>query len=211
MGIGIGFGQWYLAQYGQFDGYPEGQGVTLFRFLSVAPNIDSLKVGLENNIYTPTDEEIEEFYREGEDSESALRQAWEIARRQPNTPFKAFQGGFHTLYPSLSRNTSAKILGIIVRTAQEDKDKKLPIYKEVEYVTQWDCEWAYVVDLDKEILEIYKGMHGGFVPKHDGHQFKDVGGENDQVPGLVRTFEFSELFLLKDDKEFVTKAKENLP
>ncbi len=38
--------EWVLAQYGQFDGYPEGQGIKVVRFLSVAQNIQKSQGGL---------------------------------------------------------------------------------------------------------------------------------------------------------------------
>lgn len=56
-------GKWVVAQYGQWDGYPEGQGVKIYRFLSVARNIDNLKAGLAH-LYIPTDAEMENINRE---------------------------------------------------------------------------------------------------------------------------------------------------
>src|ERR1051325_10492051 len=43
-------GRFVVAQYCQWDGYPEGQGVTLVKFLQVPNNIQRLKNGL-NHIY----------------------------------------------------------------------------------------------------------------------------------------------------------------
>ncbi len=63
------------------------------------------------------------------------------------------------------------------------------------------CEWAYVVDLDKEVLEVY----GGGEKKHKDHRFKDVGSENAPVPALVCSFDFSELYLMKGQEEFLAK------
>ncbi|KAF2194392.1 hypothetical protein K469DRAFT_773578, partial [Zopfia rhizophila CBS 207.26] len=45
-------GRFVVAQYGQWDGYPEGQGVTLMKFLCVPINIQRLKDGLKH-IYEP--------------------------------------------------------------------------------------------------------------------------------------------------------------
>ncbi|KAK3995450.1 hypothetical protein QBC44DRAFT_378619, partial [Cladorrhinum sp. PSN332] len=100
------------------------------------------------------------------------------------------KGGLSILYPSIARGTGANILGLIVRAAQESENMKLPIYQELRFLTCFNCEWAYVVDLDKEVLEVYKGW-GARVPKHDGHRFKDIGDAGATVPGLVRTFDFS--------------------
>ncbi len=46
-----------VAQYGQWDGYPEGQGVTLMKFLRMPINIQQLKDGLEH-IYKLSKQEV---------------------------------------------------------------------------------------------------------------------------------------------------------
>lgn len=48
------------------------------------------------------------------------------------------------------------------------------------------------------------------VSKEDGHRFKDVGPEDAYVPRLVCSFDFSELFLLKSEEEFLEKVNEQL-
>lgn len=65
-------GKWWIAQYGQWDGYPEVQGVRIFRFLSVARNIEDLKAGLAH-VYVPTKDEL--------DAISGELDAWESAQQ----------------------------------------------------------------------------------------------------------------------------------
>ncbi|AEO65721.1 8864f935-279e-4920-8fd5-1341344e408c [Thermothielavioides terrestris] len=199
-------GKWYLAQYGQFDGYPEGQGVKIINFLSVARNVENLKAGLEH-IYEPTSEELDAIWEECE--------AWDANRRaqqqQPSSIFERNMYGINQLYPSLARDTSAGILGIIARAAQteeedraEKKPKKIPVHLELEFANDTlFCEWVYVIDLDKEVLEVY----GGGERKHDGHRFKDVGPEDAAVPAFLCSFAFSEIYLMKSPEEFLEKAQ----
>ena len=201
-------GKWFLAQYGQFDGYPEGQGAKIFKFLSVAHNIENLKAGLENHIYEPTAEELEAIYTECE--------AWdENLRAQGNSHYERNMVGINQLYPSLARETSAGILGIIARASKkveaegeaEKESKKIPVHLGLEFATDTlFCEWAYVIDIDKEVFEVF----GGGEKWHAGHRFADARANAPYVPALVCSFDFSELYLLKDEDEYMDKVTEAL-
>ncbi|KAL2134327.1 hypothetical protein VTI74DRAFT_456 [Chaetomium olivicolor] len=201
-------GKWFLAQYGQFDGYPEGQGAKIVKFLSVARNIENLKTGLEHHIYEPTREELEAIRAECD--------AWDENRRDQGLPYEYRIFGVNQLYPSLARETSAGLLSIIARAgapeeegaseetkeavAEEKPKKEIPVTLELEFANDTlFCEWAYVVDLDNEVLEVY----GGGEKKHDGHRFKDVGDERAPVPAFICSFKFSEIFLMKTPQEFI--------
>jgi len=77
------------------------------------------------------------------------------------------------------------------------------VHLELEFANDGlSCEWAYVVDLDKEVFEIY----GGCEKKHDGHRFKDVGDEEALVPAFICSFDFRELYLMKSGEEFLDKV-----
>ncbi|KXX79617.1 hypothetical protein MMYC01_203024 [Madurella mycetomatis] len=206
-------GKWVLAQYGQYDGYPEGQGVKIFHFLSVACNIDLLKVGLEH-IYEPTEEELAAI--------DAECQAWNNERDAQTLLRRPNMFGINQLYPGLARETSAGILGLIARagrTATEDgmagdaksstenKPKKIPVRLDLEFANDtWYCEWAYVVDLDKEVMEVY----GEAERKHETHRFVDVGPKEASVPCFVCSLDFRELYLMMDDGEFLAKVQEGI-
>ncbi|GAB1314668.1 hypothetical protein MFIFM68171_04878 [Madurella fahalii] len=154
-------GKWVIAQYGQWDGYPESQGVKLCKFLA----------------WDKSRRELDYFGF-----------GWE---RKP-------MDGLNQLYPSLSNNTSSRILGIIARAAitePEDvaerdtgqKSKRIPVSLDLEFANDDVlCEWAYVIDLDKEVLEVY----GGAENKHPGHRFVNVGDGEDCVPCFIGSFDF---------------------
>jgi flagellar motor switch/type III secretory pathway protein FliN len=146
-------------------------------------------------------------------------EAWDEQRRQQRLPYDPDMYGIKQLYPSLSRDTSAKILSMIARTSLTDSEggdnaesrpeatdsnKKIPVKLELEFANDgMFCEWAYVIDLDKEVLEVY----GGCEKKRDGHRFQDVGGEHDEVPAFYCSLEFRELYLMKSDMEFLESAR----
>ncbi|KAK4250480.1 hypothetical protein C7999DRAFT_38551 [Corynascus novoguineensis] len=200
-------GKWVIAQYGQFDGYPEGQGAKVFQFLSFAGNIDNLKAGLNDHIYEPTKEEIEAIWDECE--------AWDANREAQGLRYERNMFGINQLYPSLARDTSAGILGIIARASQTGEDnkaeggaerrpKKIPVQLDLQFANDMVfCEWVYVIDLDKEVFEVY----GGGENKHDGHRFKDVGDGQQPVPAFLCSFAFSEIYLISSVEEFLGKIK----
>ena len=49
-------GQYKVAQYGQWDGYPEGQGITALTFLRDKMDLELFKEALRNSSYIPSEE-----------------------------------------------------------------------------------------------------------------------------------------------------------
>jgi hypothetical protein len=80
-----------------------------------------------------------------------------------------------------------------------DATHRTRVVKELEFANAGaDCEWAYVVDLDKSTFEVFKSYAR---KKYAGStRFADVGGPEDTVPRFVRSFDFSNL---PTPKEFV--------
>ncbi|KAI8810454.1 hypothetical protein BJ742DRAFT_800362 [Cladochytrium replicatum] len=49
-------GRYCIAQYGQWDGYPEGTGVTILEFISDPSNLDSLKSAVDSDVLFKAEE-----------------------------------------------------------------------------------------------------------------------------------------------------------
>ncbi|KFY04963.1 hypothetical protein O988_00373 [Pseudogymnoascus sp. VKM F-3808] len=186
-----------LAQYGQRDGYPDGQGFTILVFLQTPLNIERLKAGLAH-IYIATEEELGSIHAKLDKAERTDRQAAEEAGNVMAASYFPRGDALARIYP-LSRDTGAKILEIV---AQATAEKRVPVELDEEFVHDiLSCEWAYVVDIDAELLEVNCSVE----PEYDGtsERFEGVhGAEKGMVPSLIRTLTFSDLATLSKS-EFI--------
>lgn len=190
----------------------------MFKFLSVAHNIDNLKTGLERHVYEPTKEELDTIWAECDAWDRDYRAQYRFWGHNGMT-------GVNQLYPSLITGGAATVLGIIARaslleeedgvmedSAETKLQRKIPVDLQLSFANCGQlCEFAYVIDLDKEVFEVYGGprtYHGCFEPKHDGHRFKDVGDEDESVPSFICSFEFRSIYLMESSEEFFDKIRQ---
>ncbi len=125
-----------ICQYGQWDGYPTGQGITVadfIRSLGTSGKLESFADAC-RNLHHATAEEID-----------ALGPDWkEIA-------------------PQYSRNMGAEVL----KSVAEGKTKS--VFLMPDFVNEsLFCEYAYLLDLDAQKLEIYQGFQK---EQHTGGRF----------------------------------------
>lgn len=130
-------GEYKIAQYGQWDGYPEGQGMTCLNFAKkfLAKKIDreafADKVRACSWI---TEEECEH--------RNAKIRSGEVK----NWP---------KVWPELSRDTGAEILEMVARS-----ENGLMLKNDIDFAADsLFCEWAWVIDLDAGTFEGYRGFN----------------------------------------------------
>lgn len=125
-------GEYKIAQYGQWDGYPEGQGLTVLEFVHRLKDEDTLehfKRNLRNCRWITADEEkaLDERIRSGK-----IRN-WE------------------KVYPQFDRDTGAKILDFVLSSTGN-------IVLENEFEFAFDglyCEYIWCIDLDDDVFGLY--------------------------------------------------------
>lgn len=129
-------GEYRICQYGQFDGYPSGQGVKVLGFVRDSLNVQKLKAALDKGmIYTPTDEQVQAWEQED----------WEMRRNNQTDYILSFP------VVTLDRDLSAGVLKAVVEAKEP-----VPIVCDKYFICDGlFCEWAYVVDLDKNTLEVF--------------------------------------------------------
>ncbi|KAL1958184.1 hypothetical protein VTO42DRAFT_5039 [Malbranchea cinnamomea] len=220
-------GRFVVAQYTQFDGYPEGQGVDIFKFIRNSENIQRLKDGLQF-VYVPDDEELLEIDKKVEKLSLMNREEHPMEYYMFN-PLKRH-------FPSLSCEAGGGILEIIARAAEkaehlhgEDTDddegseedgfieeeeidetcccrRRVPIVLALDFANNGSfCEWAYVVDLDKELFEVYGGSQAK--GEASNRRWENVGGPDASVPRFQKLFTFEELSKMTH-RQFIDNFKE---
>ncbi len=131
-----------VAQYGQFDGYPSGQGVTALYHLryNFGENI-AKRLG---RVRWATQAELDAVY-------SSLPNVNYLGTDDSKT--------FALLYPNLSRETSADILAVVAWSVGEVVLVNSASFEDDELM----CEGVYTVDFQRKV---FISKFGGVVVEH---------------------------------------------
>lgn len=135
-------GEMKVAQYGQWDGYPTGQGVDVLDFLRTA-DLENFKAEVRKLRFLSEDDKTEMAARW---DKLGAKNGW--ATMEQSEKFYA-----DPKYAPLSRDVSASVLQLIA-------DGKVEVLNDSSdfALDSLFCEWAYVVDLDRDVLEVYEGF-----------------------------------------------------
>lgn len=147
------------------DGYPSGEGKGILAFLSNRKNVDKLRRSLDR--CEPLTDEFVQRMRQ------TYGGSWEEAYIESH-PQHIYFGGARMLESLVSSRGA-----VTVRNWPGDR--------------RFD-DWAYVVDLDAERFEVYKGTNREPVP--EGQRFYDSGGmdEHGYFPfRMVASYDFGDL------------------
>ena len=132
-------GKTRIAQYGQWDGYPDGQGAIILAFLRslYAPKlkINGMKEKRHLKVFQEKLEKLEWITQKDIDKVNA----------DPN---------WKTNYPYLSRDCGGAILEEVYKRDNIKLKNSESFAGESLF-----CEWAYVIDFDKGTFEVYKGFN----------------------------------------------------
>jgi hypothetical protein len=157
----ISEGKTKVAQYGQWDGYPEGQGTTILSFLHKV-DLNEFRKRLKSiSFFTKKDlKEIEKKDEKTNGKESAK---------------------LYKEKPWISRDLGGEILNAIMYGKYkgtddnfEKKNFKVVVDKLIDQTSfaadSLFCEWLWLIDLDKNTFEAYTGFNTS--PLEDDARFK---------------------------------------
>ena len=184
-------GEYKVAQYGQWDGYPEGQGVDALNFLLHEFKRDVFLEKLKMVSFGTQEQLMAQWKECGADDSGWV--SFEVSNLHREK------------YPENSRDTGAKILKIIQET-----EKPLLLCNSLDFAADsLFCEWSYVIDLDKNTFEVFKGFnteplnenerfyHLKYDPKHRTEKYYPVR--------LVESFNLNNLPTVE---EFLNKFRD---
>jgi hypothetical protein len=132
-------GQTVVAQYGQWDHYPDGQGLNILSFISGYNVVEQLEKAL-FKCYFATESELEEMYK----------------------PFVTADGmmtmensdKFSVMYPSLTRNTGSDILKVVTYSTG-----RVPLSNQIDFIEDdLMCEGVYTIDFQ---TRLFVSQYGG--------------------------------------------------
>lgn len=169
-------GEFVVAQYGQWDGYPSGQGATVLSFLQTTDWNEFVK--RLDQVRWLTEEEVEKINSEIDEQ----------------TEGKALPD----LYPWLSRDAGADVLSYIGNLSEGEE---LALRDAHAFAgDSLFCEWAYVIDVNNAELSVYRGFNQD--PEADNGifaNFDDLEDSESYEPvRLVTTYNVTQLPSLED-------------
>jgi len=170
-------GKYPIAQYGQFDGYPEGAGVDILNILRTISLADLRAGALAAVPYT----------------EDTLREVYIGLGIDPDSQWISMEDSrkVKEAYPQLDRCMSADIIKFV---ANNGGSAPFPVLIDLEFAQDsLFCEWAYVIDFDTNTFEVYKGFN--HEPLTEGERFyKEATEASEYHPvKFVVSYELSNL------------------
>lgn len=164
-----------VAQYGQWDGYPSVGGVECLDFLR----------SFDKEVFKS---KVRASSFISDDDYSILQTGVDIDTFLKN-------------YPQFCRDIGRDILKLI-----ETSPDGIKLRNSVDFAKDsLFCEWAYVIDLDNDILEVYTGFNTN--PLNESERFYSPDSENGYY--AVRLFEKFDINNLPTNEEFISILERN--
>lgn len=173
-------GEYKVAQYCQWDGYPSGVGLRVLDFIKNQMNVRKFKKALKGCSFVE-DSFIENAWVKCEQNiEMGSNTLGETVRP------KDVGSLFNLRHPEFNRDTGPEILKLIQALGP------LKLQNSINFAgDSLFCEWVYVLDLDKKVLEVYNGYTK---KKSKGERFSKLKGQHGSQPiRLLKKFTFKSL------------------
>ena len=183
-----------IAQYGQYDGFPNYLGVKLLKFFSNPENTKNLKEILPKvRLWNEQDQKLQDEFLESIGCKNGILNDKQKEEFKKKYPFR-----YRERYGKL---TEGQILEVLLEFHHLDELVTTDAYDFAS--DSLFCEWAYVIDYDKNAFEVYKGLNTSGISEEDRF-FHLYDGENDYYP--VKILASFPLDNLPDENEFLLQC-----
>ena len=180
--------QFKVAQYGQWDGYPSGAGKIIVDFIKTKMKPETFRKKLQA-LKETTDAEVgRRWMSVGADGSGMV--TMDVVEK------------FKAKFPHLNRDCGAGILKLIQNGKAKEVQMQLDFAQDSLF-----CEWAYVVDMDKEVLEVYKGFNKKPVPKTNRFYSEKPLIKADGKPSEYNTIRLKKKYPFAELDNFLEQAK----
>jgi len=184
-----------IAQYGQWDGYPEGNGVTILNFVRKKKNLEKLRTNLKRTRFSnrKDEKELKEWMKS-----MGCENGW-MNMDQANA--------YQKRLPYLTRDLGAGILEAVANADTLSTDGKIVLNNSIDFAgDSLFCEWAYVIDLDKNQLEVYSGFNKS--PLNENERFANIKPSDNKSGYLgIRFLQKFDLDKLPTKAKFLSSLK----
>lgn len=184
-------GEYKVAQYGQWDGYPDGQGVAVLEFLRQY-DLSEFKQRLLSVRFL---DEVKD--KEFVDSYNANVPKWSNEPDKRTTAQKRWWKLFQ------SRDLGAKVLSNILHA----DDNEIVLSNQLSFAADsLMCEYAYVIDFDINTFEVFQGFNKSPLSPEERFYNIDIpkdGAEYKQIK-IVKAFDLDKL---PTKEEFLSEFK----
>jgi len=170
-------GEPVVAQYGQWDHYISGNGIVTLEFLQKGI-LEKFKEKLKCCHFINDDEQkgIDEFL-----VSIGTKNGWMTSEQAKL---------YHKEYPYLTRDHGSNILNVIA----ESTDESIMLHDRREFVyDSLFCEYGYVIDLDKNTFEVYKGFNTKPMKKTDRFYKRKKKGIEYSAIVLLKSYDLDKL------------------
>jgi hypothetical protein len=189
-------GEYKVAQYGQMDGHPKSAGIQILNFLKTVDvevfrgHISKLRFRTEEES-AQTDNEIDAYLNSQPETDRALFRK-ENEERLWNPSPELSEKYLSRPFIHLHRDLGCKILDFIMR------GNTPPLNNDIDFAgCSLHCAWVYVIDLDRNQLEVFRGFNKE--PLSDNERFYGVDGYKEFEPVKhLATFTFDQLPSVED-------------
>lgn len=204
----ISKGETKVAQYGQWDGYPSGQGANILNFLTFLGTDKNSKGKIlkENKENDWARNNVKKFLKLKNLSIETFKENLESLSFFKEKEIDLINENFNKSLEErsyLSRDTASEILWKIT----EGNVDKL-ISNENFAGDSLFCEWAYVVDLDKNTFEVYKGFNNETIDETERFFHLQKEEEEYKPVTLLKSYDLNNLPTLEEFLELEKEEEE---